>query len=46
MRGKWKRVSPRGKKVVGGSERMIKNGCALGIYTRMAKCSFSFGESR
>ena len=46
MRGKWKRVSPRGNRVVGGSKRMNKNGRALGIYTRVAAYSFSFGESQ
>ena len=40
------RVSPRGNWVVGGSKRMNKNGCALGLYTRMTAYSVSFGKSQ
>ena len=46
MGGKWKRFSPPGSRVVDGRKWMNKNGCALGIYTRMAADSVSFGESQ
>ena len=46
MGGSWKRVSPRGSRVVDGGKRMNKNDHALGIYTRVAAYSFSFGESQ
>ena len=45
-RGKWKTVSPRGNRVVGGSKRMNENGCDLGIYIQMAAYPDSFGESQ
>ena len=38
MGGRWKRVSPRGSRVVDGRKRMNKNGRALGIYTRLVTC--------
>ena len=46
MKGKWKRISPRGNRLVSGRNRMNKNGRALGIYTRVAAYSFRFGESQ
>ena len=46
MGGKKKRVSPRGNRPVDGRKVNEYFGCALGIYTRMVKYSFSFGESQ
>ena len=46
MRGRWKRVSSGGSRVVDEGKRMNKNGRALGFYTRVAAYSFSFGESQ
>ena len=46
MGGRWKRVSPRGSKVVDGKQRIMKNGCAPGTYTQFFKIADNFGESQ